>query len=382
MSGQISVRAAVLDRMGEPVRVEELRLDAPRAGEVLVRVAAAGVCHSDLHLADGHLGTDRQPIVLGHEGSGVVEQIGAGVTTVAAGDRVALCFVPACGSCPRCLAGQTNLCHAAAASTSAGELPAGGTRLHRVDGSDVKHFLNLACFAERCVVDARSIVPVPDDLPLWEAALVGCSVMTGVGAVRNAAGVKVGDTVAVIGCGGVGVQAVSAASLAGASRVIAIDLDPAKLELARSHGATDVVQASDRAVHDVRALTGGGADHAIEVVGRPETMRLAWDAIRPGGMVVVVGLAPAGVEVSLPAIEFLSDKGIRGSYYGSGDPAADLPALAALALDGRIDLAGVVTNVSVLDGVNDALDRLRHGAGARSILVLDESAAGISARPA
>ena len=293
MSGQISVRAAVLDRMGEPVRVEELRLDAPRAGEVLVRVAAAGVCHSDLHLADGHLGTDRQPIVLGHEGSGVVEQIGAGVTTVAAGDRVALCFVPACGSCPRCLAGQTNLCHAAAASTSAGELPAGGTRLHRVDGSDVKHFLNLACFAERCVVDARSIVPVPDDLPLWEAALVGCSVMTGVGAVRNAAGVKVGDIVAVIGCGGVGVQAVSAASLAGASRVIAIDLDPAKLELARSHGATDVVQASDRrGARRARLCTGGGADHAIEVVGRPETIRQAFAMIREGGTAVVVGIAP------------------------------------------------------------------------------------------
>ena len=376
MSGQISVRAAVLDRMGEPVRVEELRLDAPRAGEVLVRVAAAGVCHSDLHLADGHLGTDRQPIVLGHEGAGVVEQVGAGVTAVAPGDRVALCFVPACGSCPRCLAGQTNLCHAAAASNSAGELPAGGTRLHRPDGSDVKHFLNLACFAERCVVDARSIVPVPDELALWEAALVGCSVMTGVGAVRNAAGVRVGDTVAVIGCGGVGVQAVSAASLAGAARVIAIDLDPAKLELARSHGATDVIQASDRAVHDVRALTGGGADHAIEVVGRPETIRQAFAMIREGGTAVVVGIAPRGVDVPIPALDLISDKTLRGCFYGSGNVLAEMPAVVGMVASGRLRVSDVISDVIGLDGIEDAFQRLRDGRGARSLVVLDEQAAG------
>ena len=186
-----------------------------------------------------------------------------------------------------------------------------------------------------------------------------------------------------IGCGGVGLQVVAAARLAGADPIVAVDRDARQARVAHRRGATHFSTPTiEEVVGQVAELTGGGADHAIEVVGRPETMRLAWDAIRPGGTVVVVGLAPAGVEVSLPAIEFLSDKGIRGSYYGSGDPAVDLPALAALALDGRIDLAGVVTNVSVLDGVNDALDRLRHGAGARTILVLDESAAGISARPA
>jgi Zn-dependent alcohol dehydrogenase len=372
----MSIRAAVLEQMGEPVRVESLTLDPPRAGEVLVRVAAAGVCHSDLHLADGHLGTERRPIVLGHEGAGVVEQVGAGVDTVAVGNRVALCFVPACGHCPRCRDGQTNLCHTAAASNAAGELPAGGTRLHRADGSDVKHFLNLACFTERCVVDARSVVPVPDELPLWEAALIGCSVMTGVGAVRNAAGVKVGDSVAVIGCGGVGVQVVSAASLAGAARVIAIDRDPAKLELAHSHGATDVLLAGDDVVRDVHALTDGGTDHAIEVVGRPETIRQAFAMIREGGTAVVVGIAPRGVDVAIPALDFISDKTLRGCFYGSGNVLGEMPSVVSMVASGRLRVSDVVSDVIGLDGIEDAFQRLRDGRGARSLVVLDSEAAG------
>jgi S-(hydroxymethyl)glutathione dehydrogenase/alcohol dehydrogenase len=217
---------------------------------------------------------------------------------------------------------------------------------------------------------------VPDDLPLWEAALVGCSVMTGVGAVRNAAGVKVGDTVAVIGCGGVGVQAVSAASLAGASRVIAIDRDPAKLELARSHGATDVVQAGDRAVHDVRKLTAGGADHAIEVVGRPETIRQAFAMIREGGIAVVVGIAPRGVDVPIPALDFISDKTLRGCFYGSGNVLAEMPSVVGMVASGRLRVSDVVSDVIGLDGVEEAFQRLRDGRGARSLVVLDSEAAG------
>ncbi len=372
------IRAAVLREPGRVV-VEEVELDRPKAGEVLVRVAAAGVCHSDLHLVDGHLGAGRWPMVLGHEGSGIVEEIGDGVTHVAVGDRVGFSFVPSCRSCPPCRAGRFNLCIPAGVNGSKGMLMDGTSRLHLPDGTVLQHGLMTACFAERTVVDGHGAVPLPPDLPLWQAALLGCGVMTGFGAVRNVGRVSAGESVAVIGCGGVGLQVVAAAALAGARPLIAVDRDPSKLDLARRRGATDVVDAAAvDPLEAVLALSAGGVDHAFEVVGRPETIRLAWDLIRPAATAVVVGLAPAGVEVSLPAIEFLSDKGIRGSYYGSGDPAADLPALAALATTGALDLSGVVTHTSGLEGVHDALHRLRRGEGARTVLVIDPSTAGLA----
>lgn len=253
----------------------------------------------------------------------------------------------------------------------------GTSRLSRPDGTVLQHGLMTACFAERTVVDGHGAVALPPGLPLWQAALLGCSVMTGFGAVRNVARVRAGESVAVIGCGGVGLQVVAAAALAGASPLLAIDRDAAKLEIAGRRGATHLVDSSAvDPIASVRKLSRGGVDHAFEVVGRPETIRLAWDLLRPAATAVVVGLAPLGTEVSLPAIEFLSDKGIRGSYYGSGDPAADLPALAELALAGELDLSDVVTSVSDLDGVHEALGRLRRGQGARSILVLDAALAG------
>jgi S-(hydroxymethyl)glutathione dehydrogenase/alcohol dehydrogenase len=234
-----------------------------------------------------------------------------------------------------------------------------------------------ACFAERTVVAAAGAVPIPDGLPFVQAALLGCGVMTGFGAVRNVARVQPGESVVVIGLGGVGLQVLAAARLAGANPLIAVDRDPEKLAVALGRGAHHVVDSSgERVVRQLRTLTDGGADHAFEVVGLPETMLLAWKAIRPGATAIVVGLARMGVDVSLPAIEFLSDKAIRGTYYGSGDPAADLPELARLALDGSLDLAGVVSRVEPLDGVVEALERLRHGEGARTVLVLDEGLAG------
>ena len=221
-------------------------------------------------------------------------------------------------------------------------------------------------------------MPLPGALPLWQAALLGCAVVTGVGAVRNVARVRVGETACVIGCGGVGLQVVSGLVLSGAARIIAVDRDPSKLELALARGATHGVIAGPDAAAEVRELSGGaGVDHAFEVVGRGETIRIAWDALRPGGSAVVVGLAPRGVEVSVPAIEFLSDKSLRGCFYGSGHVAAELPGLAELALAGRIDLASAVSQLSPLDGVQEALDRLRRGEGARTVLVLDEDLAGV-----
>jgi S-(hydroxymethyl)glutathione dehydrogenase / alcohol dehydrogenase len=371
------IRAAVLHHPSRSVVVEEIELDPPKAGEVLVRVAAAGVCHSDVRYADGELGEGFWPIVLGHEGAGVVESVGEGVTHVGPGDHVAFCFVPACRSCRYCLAGKPNLCELVAKHGARGMLLDGTSRLRLQDGTTLQHGLRTACFAEHTVVAAGGAVPIPKELPLWQAALLGCGVVTGMGAVRNVARVQPGDSVAVFGCGGVGLQVIAAARLAGAAPIVAVDRVADKLELARGQGATDVVDASaeERPVSVIRALTNGGADYAFEVIGRPETIRLAWGAIRPGGSAVVVGLVPQGVEASVPAIEFLSDKSLLGTYYGSGDPAAELPELAQLALDGDLELAGVVTHVDGLEGTEAALERLRRGEGARTVLLIDRELA-------
>jgi len=306
--------------------------------------------------------------------------VGVGVTHVSQGDHVGFCIVPSCRECEECRAGRLNLCIPAGKFGLRGMLMDGTSRLRLSDGTPLQHGLMTACFAERTVVPAAGAIPLPPTLPLWQASLLGCGVVTGFGAVRNAARVRAGDSAAVIGCGGVGLQVIAALRLARATPIVAVDLDPKKLELALQRGATDAIEAGSAttAARIVR-LTGRGVDHAFEVVGRPETMRLAWDVLRPGGMAVVVGLAPKGADVSLPAIEFLSDKGIRGSYYGNGDPMVEVAELAELALSGEIDLAGVVTHVEPLEAVNEALDRLRTGVGVRTVLVIDAGLAGILA---
>jgi S-(hydroxymethyl)glutathione dehydrogenase / alcohol dehydrogenase len=379
MSGApIEIRAAVLERHGVPVRVERLLLHPPRPDEVLVRVAAAGVCHSDLHLAQGHLGDGRWPIVLGHEGAGVVEAVGEAVAHVRPGDRVGFSFVAPCGECRMCVDGHPNLCEPSGERSFAGVLMDGTSRLEWPGVGPVKHFLHVSCFAERCVVPAAAAVPIGADLPLWQAALVGCAVVTGVGAVRNAARVAPGQSVCVIGCGGVGLQVVAGASLAGAGRIVAVDRDPAKLALARARGATDTVEASGDVRAAIDELVPAGFDHAIEAIGRRDTIRLAWDVLRPGGQATVVGIAPAGVEVSLPALDLLSEKTLRGCFYGSADVAAELPELVGLAASGQIDLASVVSHFTDLDGIEEALQRLRRGEGARTVVVLDAELAGRS----
>jgi S-(hydroxymethyl)glutathione dehydrogenase / alcohol dehydrogenase len=359
------------------VQVETVTLAAPRRGEVLVRVAAAGVCHSDVHLADGVLGAGRWPMVLGHEGAGVVEAVGEGVSEVSPGDRVAFCFVPSCGVCGACRAGRRTLCEPAGRNGFAGMLMDGTSRLRARDGAVLQHGLMVACFAEYAVVPAGGAVALPGSIPLWQAALLGCGVVTGMGAV-NRAGVRVGSTVCVIGCGGVGLQVIAGARLAGAARIVAVDRDAGKLEIARRRGATHVIDAArnGNVVDGILAVVPGGVDHAFEVVGIPATIRQAWEVLRPGGTAIVVGLAPPGVEVSLPAVEFLSEKTITGSYYGSSDVNAAIRELAQLVVDGRIDLADVVSDVIALEDVQAALQRLRRGEGVRSVVIIDEQLAG------
>jgi len=377
VSPERRVRAAVLIDQRTPLVVEDVLLDAPRAGEVEVRIAAAGVCHSDVHLADGNLGRDRWPAVLGHEGAGVVEAVGAGVDGVRAGQRVAFCFVAPCGRCRACTRGRAHLCEVSEAHSLAGTLLDGSSRLRRAGGGALKHFLFVSCFAERCVVPQECVVGLPDELPLWQAALLGCSVVTGVGAVRNAARVASGDSVCVVGCGGVGLQVLAGARLAGAAPIVAVDRDAATLERARAHGATHTVDSSrEDAVAAVLGLADGGVDHAFEAVGRPETIRLAWDVLRPGATAIVVGATPRGVDVALPALELLSEKGLKGCFYGSADPRGQLPELARLVASGRLDLTRAITHVTDLEGIEEGFGRLRRGEGARTVAVIDAALAG------
>lgn len=372
----IEIDAVVLREPGRPVAVERVLLQPQRRDEVLVRVAAAGVCHSDLHLAEGRLGEGRWPMVLGHEGAGVVEAVGADVAGLAPGDHVVFCFVPACGECRPCREGRPTLCEPAGRNGVAGTLMDGTSRLRGLDGAVLQHGLMVACFAQYAVVPAAGVVRLPESVPLWEAALLGCGAVTGFGAIRRA-GVPAGASVCVIGCGGVGLQVIAAAQLAGAASIVAVDRDPEKLTRAAGRGATATVDGSAvDPVATVLALSDGGVEYAFEVVGTAATIRQAWDVLRPGGTATVVGLAPRGVEVSLPAIEFLSEKTITGCYYGSGDVHLALGELAELVVDGRLDLAAVVSDVIGLHEVEAALGRLRRGEGARSVIVIDEELAG------
>jgi S-(hydroxymethyl)glutathione dehydrogenase/alcohol dehydrogenase len=373
----VQMRAVVMREPGRPVAVETVTLAPPGPGEVQVRVAAAGVCHSDLHLADGRLGDGRWPMVLGHEGAGIVEAVAPDVTGLAPGDHVVFCLVAACGVCSACRDGRRTLCEPVGRNSLAGTLPDGSSRLHAADGTVLQHGLTVACFAEHAVVAAGGAIPIPAEIPLWQAALLGCGVLTGFGAVSHAAGVRIGERVCVIGCGGVGLQVIAAARLAGAATIVAVDRRADKLGPALRRGATHAVDGSaGDAAQQIHRITGDGADHAFEVVGSAATIRTAWDALRPGGTAVVVGLAPAGVEVSLPAIEFLSEKSIIGSYYGSADPAETLPGLIELVRSGRLELGDVVSDLIDLEGVEDALERLRRGERGRSVVILAPELAG------
>ena len=377
MSGApLNMRACVLR---EPGRVggETVTLAPPRAGEVRVAVAAAGVCHSDLHLVDGLLGAGRWPLVLGHEGAGVVREVGPGVEHLRPGDHVVFSLVAPCGSCAACRAGRRTLCEPAGVRGVAGTMADGGSRLTGSDGAVLQHGFTVACFAEHVVVGSGSAIAIDADVPLWQAALLGCGALTGFGAVSHAAGVRIGERVVVVGCGGVGLQVIAAAHIAGAATIVAVDRRADKLDAARRQGATHVVDgACPDAVAEISGITGGGADHAFEVVGAPAAIRLAWDVLAPGGTAVVVGVAPSGAEVALPALEFLSEKSIRGSYFGSADPAQSLPGLVGLVRDGRLRVADVVSHVIDLDGVPAALERLRRGEGRRSVVILDPALAG------
>jgi Zn-dependent alcohol dehydrogenase len=363
------MRAAVLYQPGEALRVEEVELGAPRAGEVRVRVAAAGVCHSDYHYMRGDL-VGNLPVVLGHEGAGVVEEVGPGVTSVKPGDHVVLLWRTSCGRCEFCSRGRPALCPVDSPVRASGRMPDGTSRLSS-GGAEIRHFLGVSCFAEQTVCQERSVLRMPEDVPLPIGAVAGCAVMTGVGAVVNTAGVEPGTSVLVVGAGGVGLCAVMGAVLASASRIVAVDVNPARLEMATSFGATDVVDASrEDVVQAVRELTGGGVDYAFEAIGLPTTVVQAVGALRQGGTAVAIGLAPTGSKAPIDVVDLVrTEKTLKGSIYGSTRPQTDFPRLFDLYRRGRLPLDRLVTKQWPLEQINEAYAALIAGTEPRSVLV-------------
>ncbi|NEB73994.1 Zn-dependent alcohol dehydrogenase [Streptomyces sp. SID14478] len=358
------VRAAVCTAVGSPLEITDIDLPEPGPGRVRVRLAAAGVCHSDLSLTNG---TMRVPVpaVLGHEGAGTVVSVGEGVTHVAPGDAVVLNWAPSCGACHACSLGEVWLC----ANALAGAADVYAKRSS--DGSDLHPGLNVAAFAEETVVAANTVLPVPDGIPLTDAALLGCAVLTGYGAVHHSARVREGETVAVYGVGGVGLATLQAARIAGASKIIAVDVSPEKEELARGAGATDYVVASDNTAREIRALTGKqGVDVAVECVGRAVTIRTAWESTRRGGRTTVVGIGGKDQQVTFNALElFHWGRTLSGCVYGNSDPARDLPVLAEHVRAGRLDLSALVTEHIQLDGIPAAFENMVAGKGGRALVV-------------
>jgi S-(hydroxymethyl)glutathione dehydrogenase / alcohol dehydrogenase len=368
----MNIRAAILWEQGQPISVETAELDAPGPGEVLVEVKAAGVCHSDLHPARGDWPM-KMPVVLGHEGAGIVGAIGDGVANVRVGDHVVLCWAPACGTCPCCREGHASLCDRLDRTTYRNRLPSGAARL-RARGQAVAPFLGTACFADHTVVAAEGAVPVSRDIPFDALATLGCAVVTGIGAVVNAAQLKPGSQVAIIGAGGVGLNVIQGAALAGAERIIAVDLRAAPLAIARRFGATDVIASAPSVPDAVRDLTGGrGADVVFDTVGLPATVADAVNATRKGGTVVLTGLARIDGKAPIATFPFvMQEKRLIGSVYGSGDPARDIARLAALYEAGRLKLRELVTRTYALEEIDSALAALAGAEGARGIVRMNK----------
>lgn len=361
----LRAKAAIMTEVGKPLQIREIEVAAPSVGEVRVRVAASGVCHSDLHTLDGTF-EYQLPTILGHEGAGIVEDVGPYVTNVRPGDHVMLSWVPYCGHCSSCNSGHSNLCEDLAWSDS-GTMRDGTVRFH-LDGAPVRHYTT-SSFSEVVVVPAQSCIKVADDLPLKDLALMGCAVMTGVGAVINTADVRPGQTIAVVGCGGVGLNVIQGAVIAGATTIIAIDIDDRALELARELGATHAFDSrSGRVSADVVGLTKGGVDHAFEVLGRTSTIELALEVTGRRGQTVLVGMAEPSARPSFDALSVtLQERVIRGCWYGSCRPSVDFPILIDLYRAGRIRLDVMTTSIP-LSEINDAFDLLRSGRAGRTVV--------------
>lgn len=376
----MKIRAAVLRQSGlpfpyrdsRPLAIETLELAPPGRDEVLVRIRAAGLCHSDLSVING----DRPrplPMALGHEAAGEVAALGEGVHDLAVGDPVALVFVPSCGHCTPCSGGRPALCEPGAAANGAGTLLSGQRRLATLQGEALHHHLGCSAFAEHAVVSRRSLVKLDPALPFDEAALFGCAVLTGVGAVVNTAQVRAGDSVGIVGLGGVGLAALLGALAAGAREVVAIDLSADKRALAASLGATATFDGADAAcVEQVRAATGGGLDHVFEFAGSARAFETAYRITRRGGTTTTAGLPPPQAAFALPIVNLVAEeRTLKGSYIGTCVPARDLPHYVSLYRAGRLPVQRLMSGRLSLDEINEGFDRLQAGEAVRQVVVFD-----------
>ncbi|MBT6276084.1 MAG: Zn-dependent alcohol dehydrogenase [Chromatiales bacterium] len=360
------MKAAVLREVGKPLEIEEVEIRKPKSREVLIRTAATGVCHSDVHFVRGAYPAEL-PIVLGHESAGIVEQVGNDVTYVKPGDHVITCLSVFCGYCEPCITGHMSICE----NPDVKGPEASRGRLHKGD-EHISQFANLSSFAEQMLVHEHALVKIREDFPLDRGALIGCGVMTGVGAVFHTAKVEPGSTVAVVGCGGVGLSAVNGAAIAGAGKIIAIDLVGSKLNLAKQFGATHTVDASSEdPVRAVRELTGGGVHFSFEAIGNKTAAEQCFRMLRPGGTATVIGMIPVGTSIELHGPEFLREKKIQGSSMGSNHFRVDMPRLIDFYLDGKLHLDELISERIKLHQVNEAMDELERGELARSVIIFD-----------
>ncbi len=360
------MKAAVLREVGAPLSIEQVQIGKPGPREVLIRTVAAGVCHSDLHFIEGAY-PHPLPAVLGHESAGVVEEVGSEVRTVKVGDHVITCLSAYCGHCEFCLTGRMSLCVSPETKRGASEPP----RLTQGE-APMQQFLNLSSFAERMLIHENACVAIRKDMPMDRAALIGCGVLTGVCSVIHTAKVRPGESVAVIGCGGVGLAAINGAAIAGAARIIAIDTSPAKDNLARHFGATDFVGASQvDAVKAVLEMTKGGVDHSFEAVGLSKTAEQAFGMVRRGGDANIIGMIPIGQSVTVPGYMFLGEKKLQGSLMGSNHFPVDMPRLVDMYLAGKLKLDEMVSRRIRLEEVNEAFAEMKRGEIARSVIVFD-----------
>lgn len=367
----MKIRAAVLFKENEPFQIREVELQAPREREVLVKIQAVGVCHSDWHLVTGDT-KHPLPVVCGHEGAGVVDAVGAGVSEIGAGDHVALNWAPYCGDCFYCRNERPNLCSTYVDAIWAGTMMDGTPRLS-IDGEPIYHYCSLACFAEYAVVPIESCIKLNKEIPFEVAALIGCAVTTGVGSVLNTAQVKAESSVAVFGAGGVGLSTIMGAQLAGADRIIAIDQFSHKADLATSLGATDFLISNEQTAEAIRELTDGrGADYVFDTTGVPAVQESTLNAARPGGVIVFSGLAPMGSNTNLPgAILTREEKTVMGSYYGTSNTTRDFPLYANYYKEGKLNLAGLITKRYSLLQINEAYADMNAGKLARGVILFD-----------
>jgi S-(hydroxymethyl)glutathione dehydrogenase / alcohol dehydrogenase len=360
------MKAAVLHEVNKPLVIEQVEHGSPGPREVLIRTVAAGICHSDLHFYNGSYPI-APPSVLGHESAGIVEAVGKDVRYVKPGDHVITCLSAFCGHCEHCLTGHMSRCQSPETQREKGEEPRLTYR-----GNPMRQFLNLSSFAEYMLVHEHTIAKIREDMPLDRAALIGCAVTTGIGAVIHTAKVEPGTSVAVIGCGGIGLSTINGAAIAGAGRIVAVDMVPSKLELARKFGATDVVNASEGdPVAQVMELTGGGVHYAFEAIGLKTTAEQAFRMLRRGGTATVIGMIPPGQMVQLHGVEFLSEKKIQGSLMGSNRFRVDMPRFVEFYLQGRLHLDEMISRRLQLEQINEGFEALASGEVARSVIVFD-----------